>query len=847
MNDSKRLRDIILQQKQLMTQLEQEANVFINADLTKENETLKRDLHELQAAVKQKNEKLQFITEQNKELKNALFEQIFVSKTAILDAAKSKSYIFFSETANVEINRLVLLEQHLQLRVLTIKEQFEKYSVDDRQVLLDKLAALSEEATQVLIEAKAAKEKAAMEYALYSKERFDALKDEQITDEMVASIGKKNNLEAFIGGNLINKIGIVFIILGIITVSQLGFFLMPDTFRAIIMFIISGAFLAGGEFLNRKKSNIFSLGLTSCGVAGLYASLAISYFMFGIIGMIPALLLCVLITAGAFVLSTRYNSQTIATFALVGGYIPMASISDSTTLIFSAMGYFVILNLLALMISFYKKWKISMFVGFGLNLISTIYISWTMYDLWSRGGTDSFIAIVITYVLFAFAIYTIIPIISCYRTKRPFSMTDVILLGLNTVISALVLYILLLAFDLDNFTGLMTIVFAVVYIGLGWLMERMFTKERHTTALFYLTGLTFVVLVVPIQLGMAWLSLGWLVQAVSLACYGILTGEKRFQKIGYVIGGLCLAAFILFDITLMDSLFPYRYLAITAGSIAILAALIYKKSLIYPAENAYKYIVMANAWIYCMYLTNLSTSFIERQLVGTAFSPRFLIIAMFTVVTFLFAVLLRHIPFIADHGTRIMSLSLSGIGIIMVMGNVERMTVGRGSPPLIVMIIATVVLIILCGLALLAIHNIMMFFVLENVMSVEWLPFGVSAYFLVILTQNLVIRYNMAVTSMALSIIFVIAALIWIIYGFVKRFAFMRRFGLGLSIFAVAKLFLVDLPGLTSEHRIVSYFAFGATLLGISFVYQHFSKRFALKLELEEMDTPDLEGMESDD
>jgi len=98
------------------------------------------------------------------------------------------------------------------------------------------------------------------------------------------------------------------------------------------------------------------------------------------------------------------------------------------------------------------------------------------------------------------------------------------------------------------------------------------------------------------------------------------------------------------------------------------------------------------------------------------------------------------------------------------------------------------------------------------------------------LTQNLIVQYNMAFTSIALSIIYVIASLLWIIFGFVKRFVFMRRFGLCLSVLAIAKLFLLDLPGLTDGHRIVSYFAFGATLLGISFVYQYFSKHFTLKL-----------------
>lgn len=53
----------------------------------------------------------------------------------------------------------------------------------------------------------------------------------------------------------------------------------------------------------------------------------------------------------------------------------------------------------------------------------------------------------------------------------------------------------------------------------------------------------------------------------------------------------------------------------------------------------------------------------------------------------------------------------------------------------------------------------------------------------------------------------------------------MRRFGLCLSFLALAKLFLLDLAGLSEGRRIVSFFVFGALMLLISFVYRYFSKR----------------------
>jgi uncharacterized membrane protein len=80
-------------------------------------------------------------------------------------------------------------------------------------------------------------------------------------------------------------------------------------------------------------------------------------------------------------------------------------------------------------------------------------------------------------------------------------------------------------------------------------------------------------------------------------------------------------------------------------------------------------------------------------------------------------------------------------------------------------------------------------------------------------------------TNFTISIIYILLAFAWIVFGFIKKYSFLRRSGLGLSFLAMAKLFLLDLAILTEGYRIISYFAFGIVLIAISFVYQYFSKR----------------------
>ena len=81
-----------------------------------------------------------------------------------------------------------------------------------------------------------------------------------------------------------------------------------------------------------------------------------------------------------------------------------------------------------------------------------------------------------------------------------------------------------------------------------------------------------------------------------------------------------------------------------------------------------------------------------------------------------------------------------------------------------------------------------------------------------------------AFNSAIISILFVVASLIWIILGFYLKNKPLRKFGLYLSIASVVKLLVVDTWGLSTGMRIVSYLTLGVVLMVISFIYQKFNK-----------------------
>jgi uncharacterized membrane protein len=334
-----------------------------------------------------------------------------------------------------------------------------------------------------------------------------------------------------------------------------------------------------------------------------------------------------------------------------------------------------------------------------------------------------------------------------------------------------------------------------------------------------------------------WLSLGWLAEGVILAVYGILNNEKNFRKAGFIICALCFGAFLLFDLSAAwQYLFVWKYSAITLGSLLILGAYIYKKMMNGSFVSVYKYFAVINAWVYILYIIGkIGNKLSSVYSGGQVFQIAYLVSAASITATFFTAFIITRIKLLSVTGKNILSIMLYCTGIIWmfvinsayspVASAYFRMT----TPEPGVTVMGIVILAALGLLSVLSAREIMKIIVIRRKKGIEWLPLVVSGYFVVLLSQNLIAQFHLSFSSAVISIIYALAALAWIIFGFVRRFVFIRRFGLVLAIFAALKLFLLDLAGLSQGFRIVSYFALGASLIAISFVYQYFSKRLELK------------------
>ena len=130
MSNSEKLQQIMDQQKALLKSLESEVLRISKSDLTLENESLKKEVQNLQTNLNDYQAKLTETSFTNRELKNALYDQIYSEKLQILNQAQKKNDIYFRSEMAQEENKLITLKRTLLQRIQDFKKQLDQYRID---------------------------------------------------------------------------------------------------------------------------------------------------------------------------------------------------------------------------------------------------------------------------------------------------------------------------------------------------------------------------------------------------------------------------------------------------------------------------------------------------------------------------------------------------------------------------------------------------------------------------------------------------------------------------------------------------------------------------------------------
>lgn len=380
----------------------------------------------------------------------------------------------------------------------------------------------------------------------------------------------QESLESQIGGNLLNKIGMAAIILG------MAYFLkyaidnewIGEAGRVMVGVITGLGFLAWGESLHRKDLRGYAVTVLGGGVAILYFSIFAAFSFYHLISQIPALLLMVLITTATVVMSLRYDSRTIAVFATVGGFLTPALLSTGRDNQVGLFTYILLLDLGVLALAYFKNWRALNLLAFFSTQMLLAGWSVSFYTDAKLWRTEFFLTVF-------FLLFAVMSFLYNITHQQKTSFRDLSLITLNGAAYFLWTYGLLES-KYSDYLGFYAVLMAVVYVALGSVAYRRAQEDAYLFLVFLGLGLTCLTLAIPIQLKQNWITVGWAVEAAVLTWVGFHLDSSKTRR-----AALLIATMVVFRLLFLDSsfstafapdftfLFNKRAFAFLAGTLSI--------------------------------------------------------------------------------------------------------------------------------------------------------------------------------------------------------------------------------------------------------------------------------------
>ena len=408
-------------------------------------------------------------------------------------------------------------------------------------------------------------------------------------------LDRNPDLEKFIGENLINKIGIAILVLG------LGFLLkyaitedyLSKTAQTLIG-IGSGALLIFFAHRLREKFRAFSSVLVGGGLTVLYFTIYIAFQDFRIIGQVPAFVVMVGITALGVLLTLVYDRRELAVIALLGGFAApfLASRGDGNYVVL--FSYLLILNTGMLVLANYKKWHLINVIAFLLT--SAIFGGWLSMRFLDLGPRPVWPA-----MGFAAAFFLVFFIMNLrYNLKHgsSFVALDFSLLLANTAVY-FASGLSILQNMKPSLDGLFVIMLAAFHLAFAWTFYKRINPPtgqagapKHLVYLLIGLVLTFLSLAGPLQLHGDHITLFWAAECVLLLWFSQRTGIRLVERASILVAALMLISLMMdlaeyYGEVPLVRLTPVLNKAWITGTVSAIALYLYgRMCMLLPADRA---------------------------------------------------------------------------------------------------------------------------------------------------------------------------------------------------------------------------------------------------------------------
>jgi uncharacterized membrane protein len=682
---------------------------------------------------------------------------------------------------------------------------------------------------------------------------------------------KNPDMEKFIGENLINKIGIAILVLGI------GYFVKfaidqdwINEIGRVGIGILAGGILIGLAHRLRNSFSAFSSVLVGGGLSVLYFTIAIAFREYEIFSQTEAFIIMVIITAFSIVLSLSYNRVELAVVSLIGGFATPFMLSRGEGNYKVLFTYVLILNVGMLALTYFKKWNIVHVIAYGFTVL--LYGGWLSAKVIGEPNAP-YIGALVFGTLF-YLVFFAMNIFYNIKEKAKFSALEITLLLSNTAFYYAAGMAILANINLGAYQGIFTVAVAALNCAFAVSLYKRETVDRNLIYLLIGLVITFVSLAVPVQLEGNYITMFWALEAVLLLWFSQKSGLTLVAKGSVVVTGLMLVSLFMdwgnvYDNNALDTPLPILLnKAFITSAISVLS-LLASLQLLRKQEQAFNFWLgklQARTYrqiigyttgivIYLAFALELNYQLIT----SVGFSPsRIIVMGSYNLLFLVGLLVLAKRQGLLTISIVSVLLSLVGIFGYIFFFNPATMQLLRehflmGEPTFIgfpfhyvsVALLIVILVIIHRTKALLSL------FVLKTNQIWTWLlcivivwvasselfyhvlyfnfSFADVATFLRNPAQQAVVdqRFEYVITQtnkVGLPILWGICAFIFMWLGLNQKNKNLRILSLSLFTLTLVKLFTYDIRGISEGGKIAAFISLGAILLVISFMYQKIRK-----------------------
>ncbi len=678
------------------------------------------------------------------------------------------------------------------------------------------------------------------------------------------------DLEKFVGENLINKIGIAILVLGI------GYFVKfaidqewINEVGRVAIGITAGAILLGLAHRLRQTFTAFSSVLVGGGLTVMYFTIAIAFHSYGIFSQTVAFAIMVIITGFGVLLTLAYNRVELAVITLVGGFATPFMVSSGAGNYAVLFTYILILDVGMLVLSYFKKWTLVYLLAYGFTVL--LFGSWLTNSIMTLPNPPY--AGALLFASLFYMVFFVMNLLYNLKNKATFSAIDIGLLLSNTALYFAAGMTALAHIDGGRWQGLFTVALGVVNFGVAQLLYRRPGTDR--TLIYLLIGLvvTFGSLAIPVQLEGNFITMFWALEAVLLLWLAQKSGLRLMATSSIIVTALMLVSLFMdwSDLYGLTSTTPLPILLNKAfiTSVVAIAGLLGVRWLLARQETPFSFWsaelsvaqyrrLLGYVTLVVIYLAGaLETDY--QAVVHYGFGPNRL--ALSGAYTMLIAFVLLLLAY--RNGARNWLVQAASLGALALLIYVFAFApaplsvvedFAHGDEPSLagfgwhyVGLVAVIGILVLLNL---------------TISRLDLLPGKVTRYwpwalgFMVVYTASWELFNHLAfvnfsgtplaktntqhallndqfdavlsqVNKVGLPILWGVCAFIFMYLGLSRRNRNYRILSLVLFGLTLAKLFLYDIRGISEGGRIAAFIVLGVLLLVISFMYQRIKKLLA--------------------